>query len=119
MYARGRGVTQSRERAESLARDALPAIRVAAERGEAWAQADLGSMYEEGMVVQKDLGRAVDWYRRAADQGYPGAQTNLAVLYANGQGVQKNQQQAVALLRQAAAKGDKIAQDNLRILGIN
>ncbi|MDH3695557.1 MAG: sel1 repeat family protein, partial [Gammaproteobacteria bacterium] len=119
MYARGRGVPKSTALARELSRQAFPAIQNAANNGQAWAQADMGSIYEDGLIVLPNITTAVGWYRLAAEQGYPGAQTNLGVLYANGEGVIQDTTEAVAWLQRAASQGDKIARDNLRALGVN
>lgn len=117
MYNLGRGVTRNSELAQQLIRKALPAIQSAATSGEAWAQSDLGSLYEDGLVVAKNDVEAVRWYRLAAQQGYAGAQTNLGVMYANGTGVEQNIDEAIRWLQRAAAQGDKIAAENLATLG--
>ncbi len=118
MYNLGRGVEQDAEIAQRLIRKALPTIQDAATSGEAWAQADLGYLYEDGLVVAKNDAEAVRWYRLAAEQGYAGAQTNLGVMYANGTGIEQDLDEAVRWLRLAAAQGDQIAQENLVTLGV-
>ncbi len=118
MYNLGRGVERNAEMARQLIHKALPAIQNAATSGEAWAQADLGYLYEDGLVVAKNDTEAVRWYRLAADQGYAGAQTNLGVMYANGTGVEQDLEKAVHWLRLAAEQGDRIAQENLVTLGV-
>lgn len=50
-----------------------------AEAGKVKAQISIACMYESGEGVQKDLAKAVKWYRLAAEQGHPVAQNNLAV----------------------------------------
>lgn len=117
MYNLGRGVTRNAELAQKLIRKALPAVQSAAASGKAWAQADLGSLYEDGLVVAKNDVEAVRWYRLAAKQGYAGAQTNLGVMYANGTGVEQDIDEAIRWLQRAAAQGDKIAAENLATLG--
>jgi len=62
-------------------------FREAAEQGDAWGQALLGSMYNEGQGVPQDYAEAVTWYRKAAEQGNASAQFNLGFMYDNGQGV--------------------------------
>lgn len=116
MYQRGRGVEPNAELAQEWARKSLPNLRRAAEAGEAWAQSDLGTLYEQGFVLDKDEAEAVRWYRRAATQGYAGAQTNLGVMYAQGRGVEQSREQAVLWLRRAAEQGDRLARENLRAL---
>jgi len=118
MYNLGRGVPLDATQAEDWIRKALPSIQKAAAAGEAWAQADLGSLYEDGLVVAKSDTEAARWYQRAAEQGYAGAQTNLGVMYANGTGVKRDRDEAIRWLRKAAAQGDRVAKENLDILGI-
>ena len=59
----------------------------AAKQGEAYAQYNLGVMYDVGMGVPENDAEAVKWYRKAADQGLAVAQTNLGLMYENGRGV--------------------------------
>jgi len=116
MYYLGRGAPKNRTIAEEWIRKALPEVRRLAQQGVAWAQADLGSLYEDGLVVEQDAERAVRWYQRAAEQGYAGAQTNLGVMYAKGIGVEINIFQAIRWLERAAAQGDRVARENLLTL---
>lgn len=117
MLQNGRGVDRNPAAARQLYLAALVPIQKAAENGETWAQADLGSYYEEGLVLQQSYQEAARWYELAAKQGYAGAQTNLGVLYANGKGVAPSLDRAVDLFRLAAAQGDAVAKENLRLLG--
>ena len=48
---------------------ALREFQVAAVRGEARAQNDLGVLFERGWGVKQDFAEAANWYRKAADQG--------------------------------------------------
>ncbi len=116
MYFQGRTVVKNTDLATQWIARALPTILRAAQNNAAWAQSDLGTAYEMGIGVQKDLGRSATWYKKAADLGYAGAQTNLGVLYGTGEGVKYDRQLAVYWLKQAAEQGDKVAQDNLKIL---
>jgi TPR repeat protein len=58
-----------------------------AAQGNAFAQSNLGFMYDSGQGVKRDLGEAAKWYRLAAEQGNPRAQSNLGSMYAAGEGV--------------------------------
>ena len=82
----------------------------AAERGDAHAQALLGSMYANGRGVRQDYAEAVRWYRQAAEQGHAVAQKNLGVMYYEGRGVRQDDAEAVRWTRQAAERGDAHAQ---------
>mmetsp|Transcript_11978 Transcript_11978/g.39968 ORF Transcript_11978/g.39968 Transcript_11978/m.39968 type:complete len:114 (+) Transcript_11978:234-575(+) len=55
---------------------------LAAVRGHAKAQFQLGYSYGVGQGTKINHETAAQWYRRAADQGYPGAQNNLGTLFA-------------------------------------
>ena len=52
-----------------------------AERGDAQAQFLLGECYADGFGVEKDMAKAVDWYRKAAEQGFADAQLYLGLCY--------------------------------------
>ena len=60
---------------------------MAAEKGHASAQNNLGVMFERGKGVPVDLVKAAEWYRKAAEKNNPSAQNNLGVLYGKGLGV--------------------------------
>ena len=62
--------------------------RVAAEKGDAESQLNLGVCYFNGNGVEKDLAEAVKWYRKAAEQGLKEAQYQLAQCYENGRAAQ-------------------------------
>lgn len=117
MYYLGRGFDRDRKEADRIIRAALPAIQNFANEGRGWAQSDLGSLYEDGLVLPRDYAEAVYWYRSAAEQGYPGAQTNLGIMYARGRGVATNRRTAIEWFQRAAKQGDIVAKRNLEVLG--
>lgn len=82
-------------------------LRKEAERGDVWAQNNLGVCYYKGAGVTKDLAEAVKWYRKAADQGLEVAQYNLGVCYDNGAGVTKDETEAIKWYHKAADQGNK------------
>lgn len=118
MHYLGRGYEQSTGTADTMIRAALPAIQKFADDNRAWAQSDLGSLYEDGLVLARNFDKAVAWYRSAAEQGYPGAQTNLGMMYARGRGVNVNRKIAIEWFKKAAKQGDSVAQRNLIAMGI-
>ena len=59
-------------------------IRVAAERGDANAQNELGFLLYKGNGVPKDCPAALQWYLKAAKQGHAPAQNNLGFLLKHG-----------------------------------
>ena len=49
----------------------------AAEQGDAIAEFLVGSSYQRGSGVKKDINQAVEWYRKAARKGNKQAQDSL------------------------------------------
>jgi hypothetical protein len=84
-----------------------------ADAGDARAQFMMGTIYEQGLGVPKDLTAAARWYRRAADGGNASAQYNLGIFHQFGKGVAKEPAEAARLLRLAAEQGHGRAQNNL------
>lgn len=118
MHYLGRGFDRDRKTADQIIRAALPAVQKFANEGRGWAQSDVGSLYEDGLVLPRDYAEAIYWYRSAAEQGYPGAQTNLGVMYARGRGVAANRKIAIEWFQRAAKQGDIAAIRNLESMGI-
>ena len=119
MYQLGRGVPTDIQKADNIIRSALPAIQKFANEGRAWAQSDLASLYDDGLVLPKDALKAISWYEKAAYQGYAGAQTNLGLMYYYGKGVRTNRELAIEWFKRAARQGDVTAKKNLTALGIS
>ncbi|MFU8837160.1 MAG: tetratricopeptide repeat protein [Thiohalomonadaceae bacterium] len=63
----------------------LATLRNQAELGDAQAQLALGTAYEQGQGVARDLEQALRWYQRAAEQGLAEAQYQLAYLLAEAE----------------------------------
>jgi hypothetical protein len=91
-------------------RTAVAIWTIAANKGDAEAQNDLGLLYGNGQGVAQDYNQAVSWYRKAAEKGYAEAQNNLGLTYAKGRGVPQDNKQAVSWFRKAAEKGFPRAQ---------
>ena len=87
-----------------------------AERGLAFAQVNLGLMYDNGEGVPENDAEAVRWYRLAAEQGNALAQTNLGLMYATGEGVPQNNARAYMWWSVAAAQGNESARGNRDIV---
>ena len=88
-------------------------FRLAADQGDARAQANLGIMYANGQGVPQDYVQAVKWYRLAADRGDAKAQFNLGGMCASGHGVPQDYAQAAKWFRLAADQGNAGAQYRL------
>ena len=87
-----------------------------AERGLAFAQVNLGLMYDLGEGVPGNDAEAVRWYGLAAEQGNALAQTNLGLMYANGEGIPQNNARAYMWWSVAAEQGNALAQTNLGLM---
>ena len=87
-----------------------------AEQGYAFAQYNLGIMYEYGNGVAKDYAEAVKWYRLSAEQGYAIGQYSLGLMYSNGYGVLKDKAEAVKWWGLSAEQGYAYAQGMLGIM---
>ena len=71
----------------------------------------MGVCYEDGVGVEQDYEKAVEYYRKSAEQDNDWAEYNLACCYYNGCGVKKNLAKAKELYRSAAEKGNKNAKE--------
>lgn len=74
-----------------------------AERGDPFAQDDIGVMYAKGYGVDADPKLAAQWFSRAAEQGHSCGQYHLALCYQEGQGVPQDHVLAYAWFNLAAA----------------
>ena len=97
-------------------RRVLKWIRLAADRGSAWGQSNLGLMYEFGIGVRADPTEAVKWYRVAAEAGDAPAQWRLGVLLMEGNGVRRNVVAALVWLGIARDNGIDLAADDWETL---
>lgn len=98
--------------------DSMTLLRVfnMADEGLPFAQYELGTMYEDGKGVERNLDDAFWWYSLAAEQDYPLAQYKLGTLYHQGKGIEKNYTTAAQWYRKAAEKGVPEAEYNLGVL---
>jgi len=76
----------------------------------------LGTLYEKGLSVTKDVDIARRYYLQAAERGSAKAMHNLAVLDADGGGKGANYESAAQWFRKAADRGVADSQFNLGIL---
>ena len=93
--------------------EARTVLTKAARDGQPGAQATLGAIYYFAIGVERDYGRALDWFEKAAKQGNAVAETNLGVMHTFGHGVRSNPDRAVRWFTSAAEKGHPDAQANL------
>jgi uncharacterized protein len=92
---------------------ALPIYATLAEAGDTRAMVHLGSLYQKGEGVTRDLKRAVSYYTKAAAGGNADAQFSLGNLYLLGEGVPQDDDWAFTYYRQAAAQGHVLASKNV------
>uniref|UniRef100_UPI0040262DE2 tetratricopeptide repeat protein n=1 Tax=Alloprevotella sp. TaxID=1872471 RepID=UPI0040262DE2 len=69
--------------------------------------------------VDKDYGKAAEWYRKSAEQGNSEGQWKLGGCYEFGQGIDKDYGKAVEWYRKAAEQGNTEAKKKLELLGEN
>ena len=65
----------------------------------------LGCMYREGKRVDKDLKKAVDYFKKASDQGHIDATIAYAHCLKRGHGCKHNEEEAFRLIQVAIDKG--------------
>ncbi len=76
---------------------------------------DLAILLEEGWGVNRDMGKAIEYYTKSAELNYTLAEYYLGVIYDKGRGVEPNKEKAFQLYMKAAKKGFAYAQFNLGI----
>ena len=84
-----------------------------AKKGDPKYQFYTAKAYYFGKGVDKDLNKAVYWYKKSSKQGYPIAKNNLALMYEAGEVVDKNTDKAFKLICDAAIQGVLVAQNNI------
>jgi TPR repeat protein len=99
--------------ANDLLGKAVKFYRKAADQGDAYAQNNLGNLYDSGKGVKQDYDEAVNWYRKAAEKGNPYGQYRLGWAYENAQGVKQDLAEALNWYRKSAAQGDADAQNSV------
>ncbi len=98
------------------AEEGLRWLRRAAKSGIIPAHLWIGSLYEKGQGVEKDLTLARTHYQAAAEKGNAKAMHNLAVLYAEGIDGRRDYKMASRWFQRAAERGIADSQYNLAVL---
>jgi TPR repeat protein len=80
-------------------------MQVNAEKGEAPAMVNVGTMYERGIGVPRDFTKALDWYEKAAKAGAPDGYLRLGLCYEVGMGAATDMGKAVENISKAAELG--------------
>ncbi|KAJ3450461.1 sel-1-like protein [Anaeramoeba flamelloides] len=77
----------------------------------------LGKIYHAGYGgIEKDFGKAIDYYTRASERGNIEAKTNLGNMKLFGTGTEKNYTEAFQLFSEATEGGNAAAMNNLAVL---
>ena len=97
-------------------KDAYQVAAPLANAGKAEAQAMLGSMFENGHGVKKNVATAAQWYLGAVKQKHVGAMFSLAMIYLDGRSGQVRGKDGKDLLAKAAKAGHVPAMHNLALL---
>lgn len=87
----------------------LEKLEMAANAGQAGAQALLGLCFLDGVGTSIDYSQALKWLTMAADNGSPRAKANLALMYQQGLGVHADLSKTEALFLQASEKQEFMA----------
>lgn len=77
------------------------------------ALAQIGFLYRQGIGVEQNINKALQFFISAASEGDRFAEYNLGYLYSKGLGLEQNAQKAMTYYMKAAEKGDPFAQNNL------
>ena len=86
---------------------------VAEEYGDAHAQYELACWYQDGIGVEPNEQKAIEWYRKAGQNGSLEAQLEMIRRCENGIGMEKSRTEAVVWCREAAKQGNVDAQYQL------
>lgn len=101
--------------------EAIKWFEKAAKLGDKEAQRDLGTLYYDGIGVERDDSKAFEWMKKSAEgeDGDPQAQSFLGAFYAEETGVEKNTEEALKWFKKAAELGEPNAQINLGKMYMN
>lgn len=83
----------------------LSLLEPLAKAGDPFAQFAVAVMYDDGVGLPQNLGRALHWYRKAADSGLVESQYMVARIHGRGRGVRQDPAQAFFWFNIAAAGG--------------
>jgi TPR repeat protein len=108
--------TVRRSTAPHLVRS-LNFFRMAADKGHAAAQFELGQMYAQGLGVAQQFEEAAFWYLLAAKQGHAQAQFHLGFLHSHGQGVEQDYMKAYQWYCVSERCGYALAKKNVAYIG--
>lgn len=91
-------------------------LRLAAARGDASAEFEVGARLAEGKGTNQNFAEAVKWYQRSAQRGFAQSQYRLGTLYERGLGVKNDLARARVWYKRAAEQGNVKSMHNLAVL---
>jgi len=94
-------------------KEAFSLLNKLAEKNYARAQSKLGHMYERGMGLEVDYGKAAKFYLQSIKNGSATAMARLGFLYERGLGVRRDVARAIKLYQQAVDRGNYQGQSRL------
>ncbi|QCE32714.1 sel1 repeat family protein [Acetobacteraceae bacterium] len=94
-------------------------FKKASQKGNLWADLNLGVMYEKGHGVAQNYQKAREYYESAAQQSLPEAENNLGYLYQHGLGMDHNYLMAKQYYEMASSQDNAEAFYNLGIMALN
>ncbi len=97
--------------------EALNLLRKDAQRGDSWAQFNLGLLYKQGEGVKQDYTEAIRWFYKSADQDQAEAWYEIGAMFALGLGVGQDYNEAFDWYQKAAEQGDEQAKRLIEIVG--
>jgi len=87
-------------------KSALPLLETLANKGDTWAQWNLGKLYLYGQVVEKNIETAILWCEKAAGTGDPEAQYHLGEVYNDYSNPDKDKKKAFSWYEKSAEQGN-------------
>lgn len=85
-------------------------LEKAANQNQDDAMEELGELYQDGILVKRDIEKTIYWYKKASDLKNKIAIEQLATMYQYGDGVDINKEKAFKLMKEAASLGGSSAQ---------
>lgn len=74
---------------------------------------NIGELYYDGICVEQNYQKAIEYYKKAAELGSVDALKELGVMYGEGIGVEQDYKKAFEYYEQAAKRGNAVALNNL------
>ena len=108
MYSKGEYVAANEETAQKYYKKALSGFLELESKD----QADenlfykIGSMYKNGLGIEADIDKAIDYFQRSAELGNRNAKRILALEYISGERSERDIEKGLAMLTECADSGD-------------